>query len=163
MIRVSPAALLSLLGGLCQPGCALSPSEDFKGLEDADGDGHNLAEDCGPEDRGVHPGALEVEYDGLDNDCAPSTRDSDLDGDGQSTPLNCKDSNASMYEGADEALYGCDGVDNDCSGEPDNGAGLDHYRDLDGDGFGDLRISANGVDIPSGSERAANLLLTPSY
>ena len=49
---------------------------------DADSDGWSLAEgDCDDSDAGVHPGAEEVWYDGIDMDCA-NNNDFDADGDG---------------------------------------------------------------------------------
>ncbi len=59
----------------------------------------------------------------------------DLDGDGY-TRSDCNDDDPEIHYGADEL---CDGVDNDCDGEIDEGAAADAptwYADDDGDGYG---------------------------
>jgi MYXO-CTERM domain-containing protein len=59
----------------------------------------------------------------------------DVDGDGVLTEDDCDDEDAQTYPGAPEL---CDGLDNDCTGAPDDP--VDHwywYRDEDGDGYGD--------------------------
>lgn len=58
----------------------------------------------------------------------------DVDGDGVLTEDDCDDEDPTTYPGALEL---CDGVDNDCTGAPDDP--VDHwywYRDDDGDGHG---------------------------
>jgi len=74
--------------------------------------------DCDDEDASLHPG--------------------DADGDGVSTcdeEPDCDDGDADLYPGADEQ---CDGVDNDCDGDVDEGIPLlDWYPDMDGDEYGD--------------------------
>ena len=106
---------------------------------------------------------LEV-CDGIDNDCdtdiddADSSvtgtgstffTDGDLDGFGGSstvdacsqpantftTSTDCDDANASVNPGATEV---CDGIDNDCDTDIDEGVGGNNFfPDSDGDGFGD--------------------------
>lgn len=45
----------------------------------------------------------------------------------------------------------CDGVDNDCDGVVDNGFSMRaFYRDADGDGFGDMTMSMQACEAPSG-------------
>ena len=58
----------------------------------------------------------------------------DADGDGFETPIDCDDTNAAVYPGATEI---CDGLDNDCNGQVDEGF-PQQYADNDGDGFGNL-------------------------
>src|SRR5262245_33239530 len=55
--------------------------------------------------------------------------------DGQSKkPMDCDDTNPDIHPKADEV---CDGVDNDCDGQLDNGMELKQWhQDLDADGFG---------------------------
>ncbi|MDP6947314.1 MAG: MopE-related protein, partial [Myxococcota bacterium] len=47
---------------------------------------------------------------------------------------DCDDEEATTYPGATEQ---CDGLDNDCDDEIDDGMGSAWYADLDGDGYGD--------------------------
>ena len=62
----------------------------------------------------------------------------DADGDGYwSTSFDgedCDDKDPDIHPGAVE---GCDGVDNNCDGDVDEGVTTTFYADRDGDGFGD--------------------------
>lgn len=124
---------------------------------DADGDGFVADEDCDDANPLVNPGAEEL-CDGIDNNCNEEIdedvlitfySDGDADGFGNpnitveacaqndgfvSTGTDCHDGNAAIYPGAEEI---CDGEDNDCNDEIDEGLGLTFYVDQDGDGFGD--------------------------
>jgi hypothetical protein len=117
-------------------------------ITDADGDGHSLAaaggDDCDDGDRLVFPGAPEVWYDGIDENC-DGLSDYDQDGDGwESDAYNpdasqgggdCQDSNTAYFPGADDVPYdtrdtNCDGADDydfdgDGSRSSDYGKGLD--------------------------------------
>jgi hypothetical protein len=76
---------------------------------------------------------------------APSTTDGTLtsaDGDGDGYTIedgDCDDSSAALSPAAVES---CDGIDNDCDGEIDEGATQTLYADSDGDGFGDRDVTA---------------------
>ncbi len=111
----------------CAAGCSFGGSV----CEDADGDGYGEGSacrgpDCNDGNGAMHPGADEIPYDGLDNDCDPGTPDDDLDGDGFALAEDCDDTRGGVNPGADEVPY--DGLDNDCEpATPDD--------DLDGDGF----------------------------
>ena len=122
-----------------------------------------LTGDCNDSNGNVNPGATEV-CNALDDDCdgnanednAPGCttwyRDNDGDGYGVSTdtrcyctPLgsytaavgnDCNDNSAAVYPGAEEL---CDGLDNDCDSQVDEGAVgqcVTYYRDGDNDGWG---------------------------
>jgi hypothetical protein len=74
----------------------------------------------------VHPGAEDVPYDGVDQDCSGDDLD-DVDGDGVASAAaggeDCDDEEAGVFPGADETWS--DGfTDNDCDGELE-GAQLD--------------------------------------
>ncbi len=64
-------------------------------------------------------------------------------------PTDCDDTNPDRFPGNVER---CDELDNDCDGEVDNEA-LDPpiwYVDVDGDGFGDPELNAQGCEKPDG-------------
>jgi hypothetical protein len=111
--------------------------------------------DCNDGDAQVHPGASEV-CDGVDNNCNGQTDENliltfyqDLDGDGFGSSVSvqgctppqgfvtrsgdCDDNDPVAYPGATEV---CDGKDNDCDGNTDEGLLKTFYRDFDGDGWG---------------------------
>ena len=61
----------------------------------------------------------------------------DEDGDGYISSEDCNDNDPYIYNGATEV---CDGIDNDCDDEIDEGVLLEFYEDLDGDGFGNSQV-----------------------
>jgi len=63
---------------------------------DNDEDGFDSEEDCDDDNANVNPGKEEIIYDGLDNDCDPSTLDDDLDGDGLVFADDCDDSDPAI-------------------------------------------------------------------
>ena len=96
---------------------------------DQDEDGFSvLGGDCNDDDAGIYPGALEVAYDGVDQDCDGMDL-TDVDGDGYDGEAvggpDCDDEDASVNPGESEVAY--DGVDQDCDG-------MD-LTDVDGDGY----------------------------
>ncbi|MSP56685.1 MAG: hypothetical protein EXR69_13955, partial [Myxococcales bacterium] len=145
---LSPQSMLLAVLALAVTGCRTEAKPDGLGDppiggdstegEDFDGDGYATTaaggDDCDDANAAVHPGAQEVAYDGLDNDCDATTFDDDLDGDGYQLSVDCADEDGSVNPSAIES---CDGVDNDCDGTVDNAADAPTwYGDGDGDGYG---------------------------
>ncbi|MBW1880055.1 MAG: putative metal-binding motif-containing protein [Deltaproteobacteria bacterium] len=88
----------------------------FADLWDADGDNSFVDADCNDDDDSIYPGAPEIPYDTIDQDCdGADLVDVDRDGwaGGPSGP-DCDDSADDIHPGATEIPY--DGVDQDCVG-----------------------------------------------
>lgn len=68
----------------------------------------------------------------------------DKDGDGVLDEYDCQPDDASLYTSSTEV---CDGRDNDCDGEIDEGVSTTYYRDLDGDGYG-YEYEADSANAP---------------
>ncbi len=111
--------------------------------------------DCDDEEGTVFPGATEVPYDGIDNDCLNGD-ECDVDGDGFDASdglcggTDCDDTDATIFGGGVEV---CDGIDNDCDGladESDATDAVDWYDDDDGDGFGNPDTAMRECNAPSG-------------
>ncbi len=73
----------------------------------------------------------------------------DVDGDGFTGAEDCNDEDGTIHEGAAEL---CDGLDNDCDGEVDDGAAdaTVWYADADNDGSGDPAQPVTACDAPTG-------------
>ncbi|MBT3220944.1 MAG: hypothetical protein HN348_17810, partial [Proteobacteria bacterium] len=144
---------------------------------DLDGDGYTTVDDCDDTDANVNPAADE-KCDTVDNNCDGKIDDStsidadswylDDDGDGYGDKLgvavtacteptgyvldntDCDDADADIYPGATEI---CDGLDNDCDTEIDEGLQSqtkDWYLDADGDGYGDPNELVQQCSPPPG-------------
>jgi len=82
---------------------------------------------------------------------APSTSEDglvDADGDGVTADFDCDDTDASISPSAEES---CDGVDNDCDGEVDEGVQSTFYPDVDGDGYGVSDEATEACAAPAGA------------
>ncbi len=133
--------------------------------------------DCDDNDATIGPNAPE-QCNGIDDDCDALVDDddddvdpqaappwfADADGDGYGDPdtlgpvqcslppghsandRDCDDTDALTNEDAQEL---CDGIDNDCDGDIDNGIPPTWYHDGDGDGFGDPTDSEDVCDAPT--------------
>ncbi len=160
-------ALLAMLVG-CLPNY-----ESAELSVDLDGDGYLGVDDCDETDPAVHAFAGEV-CDGLDNDCDLMVDErllspvfDDVDGDGfgdQATARDACDLEGTTTVGGDcqddvaavnpDATEICDGIDNDCDGNIDDGGGVVFYVDADGDGLGDLTQPVESCD--AGGNLVAN-------
>jgi len=139
-------------------GCFKDADGDGYG-DDSTGGGIDPGTDCDDSDSSVHPGASET-CNNQDDDCngrvdegaSQNTCYSDGDGDGYGDQKagdycrscvnvsgvagkdgDCDDSDSSVYPGANEK---CNGTDDDCDGQTDEGVENTCYVDGDGDGYG---------------------------
>lgn len=80
---------------------------------DADGDGFLELVDCDDDNPQIHPNMTEIYYNGIDDDCNPSTVDNDKDNDGYPHPEDCDDSSDFVNPG--ELEIANDAFDNDCN------------------------------------------------
>ena len=83
---------------------------------DKDGDGYTSNVDCDDNNAAVNPGVEEILYNGMDDDCNPTTPDMvDADGDGYAGNVDCDDTNPAINHGATDIPN--NGIDEDCDGK----------------------------------------------
>ncbi|MDP2309277.1 MAG: putative metal-binding motif-containing protein [Pseudomonadota bacterium] len=107
--------------------------------------------DCDDADPDIRPGVVELQCNGVDDDCAAETPDgADVDADGYSACEDCADAEPGVNPGTLEVA--CNLVDDDCDEATPDGV------DADGDGAtacDDCNDSDAAVD-PAGAEVACN-------
>src|SRR5262249_29597292 len=127
-------------------------------------------DDCNDARADVYPGHPEV-CDGVDNNCNSQVDENvqtvyyrDADGDGHGNPAatmqacspparyltnndDCNDAPADGFPGHAEV---CDGVDNNCNAQIDEGVKSTFYRDADGDGYGNAGVTTQACTAPAG-------------
>jgi len=123
--------------------------------DDSDGDGIANYLDLDDDGDGLLTTDEDVNGDGnpenddTDGDGTPNYLDPDSDGDGSGDGSDCEPLNALIHPAATEI---CDGIDNNCNSQIDEGVAAppSWYRDIDGDGFGNLLDSVSTCDPPAG-------------
>ncbi len=139
------------------PGQEDNDFDNFGDICDADDDNDQVPDenDCAPMNKDVYPGAEEI-CDGQDNDCNLLVDEGfvDTDGDGWKDCLDDDDDNDGTEDGFDcdpldplvapSKVEVCDGLDNDCDNDVDEG-----FPDADGDGVadcaGDDDVDGDGI------------------
>jgi hypothetical protein len=105
-------------------------------------------DDCNDDDERFYPDADEDACSAEDDfNCDGIVLFTDEDNDGVSSCYDCDDRNRRARPGAAEV---CDGIDNDCDDEIDEGAGRFWFRDADGDNHGNPDISVQACARPDG-------------
>jgi hypothetical protein len=71
----------------------------------------------------------------------------DVDGDGYTSDIDCNDADAAINPGASES---CNGIDDNCDGNIDEGVQTTYYADMDGDTYGDAGNTTMACSMPEG-------------
>ncbi len=104
--------------------------------------------DCADADGAYNPGADESDCaDANDYNCDGSVVYADADIDGFAACADCDDTNGAVNA---DAIEVCNGGDDDCDGDVDEGVETTFYQDLDADGYGEDGATAYACLAPSG-------------
>jgi len=148
--------------------------QKMSGCEDIDGDQYFVqnqyfnpkidlqcveVQDCNDKDPNTYPGANEIPYDSLDQDCNGLDL-VDVDRDGATSDLiqggtDCDDNNSVINPSAQEI---CNGGDENCNGKIDEGVTINYYIDADQDLFGNPDAIPEQACIPPNSLYVTNNL-----
>lgn len=133
---VTPGDYFIQIGGYYDDGLTVAAARNgpmnlqviFTADTDVDDDGFSQTVDCDDSHPGVHPGAVEIVNNDVDENC-DGVAAVDADGDGYQSPPtggDCRDDRADIHPGAHEVLG--NGIDEDCDGAD----GVQKDRDDDG-------------------------------
>lgn len=106
--------------------------------------------DCDDSNSNIYPGLTEIPYDGIDQNCNGNDL-TDVDEDSYdavaSGGTDCDDEDSTINPSVIEV---CNGIDDNCNGQIDDGVLSTYYYDSDGDGFGDLNEAVQACSSLSG-------------
>ncbi|WP_242095172.1 putative metal-binding motif-containing protein, partial [Aestuariivivens sediminicola] len=110
--------------------------------------------DCDDTDANEYPGQLwyaDVDGDGYSSGTSQTACERPLNhyiaSELTATSGDCNDNDAAIHP---DAIEVCDGIDNDCDGQIDEGVKTTYYADTDGDGYGDPTSTTQACSAPVG-------------